>query len=191
LTRYGAPPTATRCSLRGSPRSCSVSSGGCPPHPPEQAGTFRGYPNARPKSSGWSPPACPISRSRAGSSCPTAPCRTTCRIRSASCSCTTGSNSSGMPSSTAWRASSRRAGPRTYQRQERAVRGDLAWMSFSTIRTTGPSRRGRARGSVPRAGPRPGQAGHRAWRACQAPPGRPGRTGPPVPVPGGRARGRG
>ncbi len=76
----------------GSPRWCSASSGGCPPRPPEQAGTFRGYPNAKPKSSGWSPLACPTSRSPPGSCCPTAPCRTMCRTRSASCSCTTGSN---------------------------------------------------------------------------------------------------
>ena len=40
-----------------------------------------------------------------GSCCPTAPCRTTCRTRSASCTCTTGWNWSGTPSSTAWRTS--------------------------------------------------------------------------------------
>ncbi len=40
----------------GSPRSYSASSGGCPQRPSKRTAAFRGYPNARPKSSAWSPP---------------------------------------------------------------------------------------------------------------------------------------
>ena len=44
--------------------SYSASSGDWPPRPPGRAGTRRGCQNARPRSSGWSPPACPTSRSQ-------------------------------------------------------------------------------------------------------------------------------
>ena len=96
---------ATRCSPPGSPRSCSASSGGWPPGPRRRHGRpaadrtgDRDPPHGAPRAvlQADRQPAC---------RCPTAPCRTTCRTRWASSSCTTGSSWSGTPSSTAWRTS--------------------------------------------------------------------------------------
>lgn len=77
---------------------CWASTGGSPPAlrpaAPATAGPARhpGSPNGRPRCCDWWPRGCPTSRSPAGSGCPTAPCRTTCRTRWASSSCTTGSS---------------------------------------------------------------------------------------------------
>ena len=57
----------------------------------EPTRSCRGSPSGRPRCCGWSPRGCPTGRSPTGSCCRTAPCRTTSRTRSASSSCTTGS----------------------------------------------------------------------------------------------------